>query len=501
LTDVEGPAVDYTNIAYTDNNDMVFVPNDTMRITGTFINYLGTINNLNTTLTVISGGSYVTILDGSHSVGTLGTMGTATQASDPYQIKINTNCPYNQTIVFKLNMTDGVYSVNKYFSQIVNGDYINITINDIWTTIPSQGRIGFRNSQQSQGLGFCYQGSGTLLYDASLMVGTSSAKVSDMIRGATAGQDDNDFQSQQIVQAITPPVVSDFDAMGVFRDNISPAPLPVTVRHREFAWATAPHRKYIIVQYSIMNTGATTLSNMYAGIFADWDIDASTSGQNRADVDNTNRMGYVYSTVAGGKYCGIKLLTNGAFNNYAIDNISGGGGGVNIYDNFTTAEKYQTLSTSRAQAGTTGQGNDVCHVVSSGPFTVAAGDSIVVAFALIAGDDLSDLQNSAVDAQSMYNNLPLGSPVTVAHITTGLNAFPNPASGMTQISYNVAEGGNTDIRLVDAQGRLVRMLDTGDKSPGAYSVMLDAAELSDGIYFVQMISNGKLTTQKFVVSH
>lgn len=50
--------------------------------------------------------------------------------------------------------------------------------------------------------------------------------------------------------------------------------------------------------------------------------------------------------------CRMKLLTPGAFNNYSIDNISGGNGGLDMFDGYSTVEKYQSLSTPRQDGGT-----------------------------------------------------------------------------------------------------------------------------------------------------
>jgi hypothetical protein len=96
---------------------------------------------------------------------------------------------------------------------------------------------------------------------------------------------------------------------------------------------------------------------------------------NKGDENPSLKMGYVYNTNTGGLWAGIKVLTATPFNHYAIDNIAGQGG-VNMTDGYDESEKYTTLSTARAQAGLNGGGNDVIDVVSTGPFTLQAGDSV-----------------------------------------------------------------------------------------------------------------------------
>jgi hypothetical protein len=152
-------------------------------------------------------------------------------------------------------------------------------------------------------------------------------------------------------------------------------------------------------------------------------------------------------------------------------------------------------------AGATGNGNDVCDVVSSGPFTVNANDSITVAFALIAGDDLADLQNSAVDAQTMWDGIPLGTVEAPVMDNSILNAFPNPSNRNTVVTYNLAESGFVKVNLLDATGKLVREVSAGEKSVGAYNVEIETAELPEGMYLVQMITSKGVVTRKLIVSH
>jgi hypothetical protein len=195
------------------------------------------------------------------------------------------------------------------------------------------------------------------------------------------------------------------------------------------------------------------------------------------------------------------LSNTGGFNHYAIDNISGGAGGVDMFDGYDDADKYTTLSTNRAQSGVTGGGNDVYHVVSSRPFTIAAGDSVTVAFALIAGDDLADLQNSAIEAQNMYDsNVPTGITM-VGDNTSGMNVYPNPANNNAELSYSVAESGTTDVRMYDVAGREVSVIAQGSHAAGTYRATLNTAILPEGVYIIRMVSGDAITTRRIVITH
>ncbi len=499
LTDPASISAAYVNRVVVDNNDNAFVIGDTLRITGDFYNYLAPLSNLTATMSAVTAGGFVTVLDGTTNPGAIATLGSVGHSSDPFTVKINSNAPFNQTIVLKVTLTDGAWTYDQFITVVVNVDYINIAINDVSTSITSKGLIGYNTQGPGQGLGFTYLNYGSLMYESSFMVGTSSTKVNDMARGATAN--DVEFASQVTVRENTP-VVSDMDVDGFFRDNVSTTPLPVTVHHYAYAWTAVPNSKFVIVQYVIQNTGSTTLTNLYGGIFTDWDIDAATYGQNKGDVDNTNRMGYCYYSGANGLYAGVKLLTMGGFNHYAIDNISGGAGGIDMFaGGYDTQEKYTTLSTQRAQAGTAGLGNDVCQVVSTGPYTIAAGDSVVIAFAILAGDDLADLQGSAIEAQNMYDNdVPTGITV-VGDNTSAMGLYPNPANGSAELSYTLASAGTTDIRMYDATGREVQIIAQGAHAAGTFRATLNTAVLPDGVYLIRMVAGDAMTTRKIVIKH
>lgn len=502
LTIASSPSVVTTNMDITDNNDNAFMALDTLRFRGNYTNYLA--NATNVTATLASSSPYVTVLDGTSTLGAMPTLGTANNLSDPFTVRILATAPVNSVIVFRLTFADAAtsYSHIEYFNVSVNVDYVNIAINDVASTISSTGKIGYRSDGQVGGLGFTYMGGGTLLYEAGLMVGNSATKVSDVVRG-TGATSDTDFSSFIRAHRILPAVESDFDVFGAFRDNTSASPLPVTVRHSAYAWTSVPDRKYIMVKYAINNTGASTLTGVRAGIFADWDVDASTFGSNRAAFDAVNKMGYVYYTGASGLYVGIKLLTSSAaVNHYAIDNVSGGAGGIDMYTGYDTGKKWTTLSTPRPDAGVAGSGADVANVVSTGPYSIPAGDSVIVAFALIAGDNLADLQASAVAAQIMWDGMSgtTASNEPVLDVENVIAVYPNPASESATIDLNLTETQDVTLRVFNMVGQEIGTIISGKLTAGTHRYTFDTSALSNGMYYYQLNAGVKKYTYKLMVA-
>lgn len=500
LTAIHTPSVVMTSRTITDNNDNTFVIGDTLRIAGDYTNYLAPITSLTASLSTTS--TYVNILDGTTNLGAVGTLAVVNNYSDPFTILILPTAPPNTIVTFKLTYTDPAtsYTAVEMFNVTVNVDYINIAINDIATTISSAGRIGYSQNGQVGGLGFNYLGSGTLVYEAGLMIGISGTQVSDAIRGTTSP--DADFQSVIAAHPNAPSVFSELDIDGAFNDNLATSSLPVRVHQNAFAWTTAGNRKYVIFQYVIANTGTTTLSNLFSGIFADWDIDATTFGSDRADFDAVNKMGYAYYSGVAGKYAGIKLLTNTApVVHYAVDNVAGGAGGADLNTGgYDGSEKYLTLSTNRPNAGVSGAGADVIDIVSTGPYTINSGDSIKVAFALIAGDDLTDLQNSAVNAQSMYDGMLSTSVVDNDLELNPMTIFPNPTNGQSEITIHVADAAKIEFKVFNLLGKEIKKLTSENISAGQYRFNFDTATLANGIYYCQLNIGTKKYVQKLIVT-
>jgi len=72
--------------------------------------------------------------------------------------------------------------------------------------------------------------------------------------------------------------------------------------------------------------------------------------------------------------------------------------------------------------------------------------------------------------------------------------YPNPFNPSTTISYEIKETSFIELRIYDALGRFIKLVDEGIKIPGKYTVKFEAENLSTGVYFYQLIS-GKYTTQ------
>lgn len=497
LTQNSSPALVMSLRNQTDNNNDLFFANDTIKITGNYTNYLAPASNVIATLSTAS--SFVNILDSTTVLGAIATLAVVNNTTDPFKFIILPDAPPNQQIVFKLTYTDATtsYVHSEYFTLTINVGYLNIAVNDVALSVTDNGRIGYHEDDQTGGLGFTYMNGSSLFCEAGLMVGDNGAQISDGLRSYYISTD-NDFRSVTTIEEITPSVHSNFDADVTFNDLFASIPLPVSIHHTAFAWNSEGNRKYVILKYVIKNISSIQLVNLYAGIFADWDIDALSFASNRISFDAANKMSYTYYTGSNATYAGIKLLSNSApVVHYAIDNLVGGSGGVDLKTGgYEGDEKYVTLSTNRHNAGVAGSGNDVIDVLSSGPFIMEVGDSVEVAFALIAGDSLLDIQTSAINAQKKYEG--------IANIRADddhtMVVYPNPTKGRSIIDIYVPQETMVELKIVNIFGQAINTVVSEKMLPGPHRIVYETLSLASGCYYYQLTMGDKRQIKKLIVS-
>jgi hypothetical protein len=494
------PSVRMEPINITDGNDDAFVINDTLKVTGKFLNYLSPTTNCVVTLTAITNSQYVTIQNASFTIGALNTFDSIKNTNSPFKVIIKPNTPANTKVLFKLSYVDGTtYTDLQTFNAFLNVDYVNININNIATTITSKGRLFYNADTPTQGLGFQYKDS-SMVYDGGLVIGNSSSLLVNSVRGASATPD-NDFLSTITASRNTNAPHSDFDVVGSFNDNnaAATAKLNVSVDHFAYAWNSPNDLDYVIVEYKIKNNSNIDYSNFYAGILTDWDI--QNYSNNKSDVDAARKLGYTYCSSSTQLYAGVKVLTNGPFNLYAADNVTGGAGGVDLSDGITTAEKFQILSTSRLQAGIAGAGADVINTVSTGPLTLKSDSTITVAFALLAAENLAKLQTSADNAQIKYNGIYIGiNELSNAGTDFKIRLYPNPTNTSTTLSVLANQSEVMLVQVTDLMGSLVYE-NNFKVSAGSNNLALNLNALANGIYHVKVINHQSNRTEKLLIQH
>jgi hypothetical protein len=77
--------------------------------------------------------------------------------------------------------------------------------------------------------------------------------------------------------------------------------------------------------------------------------------------------------------------------------------------------------------------------------------------------------------------------------------YPNPFNPSTSISYSIPKDGYVTLRVFDALGSEIELLENSYKSAGNYSYSFDASKLASGIYFYNVISGNFTETKKMLL--
>ncbi len=481
------------------NGDGIFQAGETISLGIRVKNYLNPVNNL--TITLQSKNNYSTIQNGMFNVSSLGMLQTADNFSNKFTFTLST-MPANARLPFILNFSAGSYTDYQWTETLGNPTYATQSGNDVSLTITSKGTLAYNDFPNNiQGDGFRYQEGPNLLFEGAIILATSAAQVSDAARGANQSFQNTDFTVIQPFILNVPGQHADYQGTGVFSDDAAGSnKIGITSTLNSYSYVNAPHNNYIILRYSLKNTTSSVISNLHAGLFFDWDI---IDGSGEGDItqwDETGKLGYVRNTTSGPPTLVASALISSEDHGFWAIKNDGGDGGFSIYDGFTDAEKWQALSNGIGKPNA-GPG-DVSHVISGGPFTIAPGDTIDVAFVVAAGSNLEELRTSIANARIRFEGI-----LTFTHeeepgvpLTFGLSQnYPNPFNPGTVISWQSPVGSLQSLKVYDVLGREVAALVNEYKQAGTHSVEFNATGLPSGVYFYRLNAGSFSETKKMIL--
>jgi serine protease len=495
LTVADAPAIRKQNVTIVDHSGS--------RSAGDTLNLRIDVRNLmrlasNVLVGLSSSSPAVEILDPSITIGSLQTFEDKTAGL--FRVLFKSSLSDNEEVTFKLTYTSAPesYEYAEYFTLLLNLDFINYKVNKIETTATSNGRIGYSVQDGQSGAGFKYSGI-SLLYEGALMIGTQSSQVADNARTSDGNANNHFLKLRKIKKEIDS--IAAFKAVSVFTDAGSSQPLGLEITHRQLALSSAPDDDYIIAEYELKNTNNYALANIHVGLFTDWDVDVSD--KNIAKYLSDQRVSYVYSSNSVAPYAGVKLLNNDSRSHfYPLSYMLGSD--ITADDEFSEADKFKTLSSGvfKAVLGKNEGGIDVMTVTSSGPYHLPAGESVKVAFAMMASDDLVGLQNASANAQAKYQIINNQKDEQEEVFEMSQN-YPNPIEGgdfLTTVDVHLPQGGQLNIQLYDLTGKEMMKVTNTVYVQGIHKISINTSQLNNGIYFCRALFNKQSKAVKIIVS-
>jgi Secretion system C-terminal sorting domain len=86
-----------------------------------------------------------------------------------------------------------------------------------------------------------------------------------------------------------------------------------------------------------------------------------------------------------------------------------------------------------------------------------------------------------------------------SEVVPTLQLIPTITSTAAQLSLEVAQRTELNIRVLTIDGRLVHTIAQQEIPTGSYQYTVDATQLEAGLYFVQITANGSMKTEKLIV--
>lgn len=487
-------SVRYQDLSISDQSLGNRAPGTEIAVQFALKNLLSAVTNLKVSLTANS--PFVEVLNPDINVGNLTTLQLKSGIL-PFRVKVLTNAPENHEVLFTLKYTgnNGNYTDLESFNVVVALDYLNVAVNQISTTLTSNGRVGYSKPNAQGGLGFVYKEE-NMLFEAALMIAKSETQVMNNARFDNNYSDD--FRRQQRASTVLSSEAA-FEGTSVFSDIGSANPIGLKIVSRVIAFNTTGNDKYIIVNYELTNTSNEDLTGIYTGLFTDWDLDQSSA--NATQYDASSKIAYVYAKKnAAYPYAGVKLLETTAEAayyplSYQLSNSF-------LSDNsFSIAEKYNTLTSGVHALGLghdTVEGLDVMFTLGSGPYNIPKNKMVKVAYAFLAGDNLNDLLKVGESAATKY--LQFNNPVVIPTGYLLEQNYPNSAQSYTHISFSLPEKTNVNLSIFNVAGKKVAELNNGLLDAGTYKFYVDVSRFSNGVYTYQLKTPNYRKAKKMIVA-
>ena len=265
-------------------------------------------------------------------------------------------------------------------------------------------------------------------------------------------------------------------------------------------------QNYVFYRRVKINSGTSAMSDMFFGMFADWNVGGANYALNRGGYDPERNMLYQYENggVVDPNYYGILRV------NVPPNTVMGTVDKDLVFSSLSKLRlDIYDLMTSTNFTPITEDG-DYKTYLSTGPYTILRGESLNIDYAFVVGTDLADLQAKA-DSAIKYAPNVTGIDVDVsglipAEYTLEQN-YPNPFNPSTKIKYSIPSvethgHASVQLKVYDILGREVATLVNQQQKPGYYEVQFTSnnVQLTSGVYFYQLRAGdpAKGTGQGFV---
>ncbi len=463
------PYLSATNITVDDaagNNNGILDPGETVNIIVELRNSGGADAN-NTSATLATTSSYVTITDNSSFYGNIAVSSTVDNSSDPFTVQVSPTALVGMSVPFEMYLTanSGGYVDTIRFNLTIGTpvDMITIDTGDAALSISiATGGIGWSDPDHTSGIGFIFpEGGNNHLFYGGVAFGDSRNYVPD------SWYDGGDISRYWGGMMRSTPLYGDQNGAGGWNDAAHPSPKGIRLDLEAYAYDTY-RPNWVFLRYTLINEGSSTVNNLYIGVFADFDIGSSYS-DDMVGVDSSLNLVYTYdgSSTYG---AGVALVDPSTPANLsAIDNST------YVYGGTPDSIKWKFMDGTLNQSGSSAA--DWSVVASAGPFTLAPGESQTVTFALVGYSPSTEVREALariVPPKVYIKSISKGAVIDVV----------SPAEAPLKVD------------IFSPSGKLLKRLYSGNTDG---EVTLRTGKLPSGVYVLRVSTGYRTTFTKFIV--
>jgi len=387
-------------------------------------------------------------------------------------------------------------------------DWADHAIGDCVLTVTDRGILGFMDGTQQEGSGFVYPKQGeNQLFLGGLWVGLGPTYIANRDYDADPAREWRVAADPNGHIWLDEAGHSQLDIHAAYTDSAVVSPRQLFVDQESWSYSDPAADDFVILLYRVYNRGAATLPDAYVGLFLDADLDSLTDNEGR--VDANRRMVYLTDRDTSGLHVGVRLL-QATPGEPPVSNLTLIANRTYVWPNqyILDAHKYGFLSAGAPEyiVTQTPAPDDYSMLAAAGPFSLAAQEDVLCAFAVVGGTSYLRLLEHADAAAALYGEAPQRAPWDLdlsPDVTRLLPGAPNPFRDRLWIGFDIARPGRAELALYDASGRRLRTLFDGWLPPMRRALVWDGRDdqgrpLPSGAYFLRLNAPGREETQRLI---
>ena len=135
-------------------------------------------------------------------------------------------------------------------------------------------------------------------------------------------------------------------------------------------------------------------------------------------------------------------------------------------------------------------GDGICCNYGQGSYSVTDGN----AYSLASGGQFTDEKSA-----QFRTGISSPSSIEETNIVEKISIYPNPVNDIATLSFTTTEKSKTVISITNILGEIVYLNEIGKIISGQHIMPISTSEITEGLYFVNLITSNRIITKKITI--